>query len=115
MNETAVVIVLSITATACVALLGFVLGLWKRVQDLESDIEKIKERTHKEMRIARAPTEDLVKVVRCRDCKYSTTLYSHRISDGADVPFLVCNRHPAMSVGGKSYCDSGERREADDR
>ena len=115
MNEEAVGIILPITATACVALFGFVLGMWSRVRFLESDIEKLKKQIFdKKTRIERAPTKDLVEVVRCRDCKYSSIYYAHRISDGADMPFLVCSCHPSVSVSGDSYCDSGERRKTDE-
>ena len=115
MNETAVAIILPVTAAVCAALCGFVLGLWSRVRFLESDMEKVKKQIFdKKTRIECAPTKDLVEVVRCRDCKYSITLFAHCNSDGADMPFLVCKRHQAMSIGGKSYCDSGERRENDE-
>ena len=43
MNDWAVTIILSITATASAAIWGFVLGIYHRLRILEAEVEKLKE------------------------------------------------------------------------
>ena len=40
MNETAVAIILSTSATAVVAVWGFVLGMYRRLKNLEMEVER---------------------------------------------------------------------------
>ena len=64
------------------------------------------------------PTADVVEVVRCKDCKYSTL--PSELTQRYGVPgtltchnrYSPCNRR---NVGGEDFCNNGEWRENDGR
>ena len=55
----------------------------------------------------RTPTADVVEVVRCKDCKHSTT---YELWNGR--PYIACIYNGLISeVSADHYCSYGERRE----
>ena len=59
--------------------------------------------------VDREPTADVVKVVRCKDCKWSVEHYD---TDG-NVPYWVCKNWDG-GTDADGFCYEGERREEDE-
>lgn len=58
-------------------------------------------------RLARAPTADVVEVVRCKDCEYA------KHNNRCDALFCKLRKEATM-VKAMDFCSYGERREDDD-
>ena len=57
------------------------------------------------------PIADVVPVVRCRDCKYATTIKDYDILQD----YIWCFRHGNKVIHINNYCSFAMRRELDDK
>ena len=84
--------------------------LYKFIEETDAKIFDFFEKAKLEADKQKAPTADVVEVVRCKDCKHSVR---YECKNDACYKFTMCRRRDGYSEGveDEDYCSYGERRE----